>query len=114
MITEKDVLKAIVDCKKLNGRTDYRDIMNKLKIDDISLLPFLKELNRKNYIIQTREDVTITGLGLSAYKELKATSIIKKSVYNFSKFTLQRLIDISIGIVIGIAVSAIAHHFGWQ
>lgn len=113
MITEEDVLKAIVDCKNPNGSSDYRDIMSKLDVDDVSLLPLLKELNRKNYIIQTSEDVTITDLGLSAYKGLKAPAIIKKSVYNFSKFTLQRLIDICIGIIIGLAVSAIAHHFGW-
>lgn len=113
MITEEDVLKAIVDCKNPNGSTDYRDIMGKLDVDDISLLPLLKELNRKGYIIQTVDDVSITDLGLSAYNELKPQAIIKKSIFKFSKFTFQHLIDICIGIIIGLAVSAIAHHFGW-
>jgi hypothetical protein len=30
----------------------------------------MKELNRKGYIIQTLEDVTVTKLGLLAYDEL--------------------------------------------
>ena len=113
MITEGDVLKAIVDCKNQNGRTDYRDIINKLDVDDVSLLPFLKELNRKGYIAQTLEDVAITDLGLAAYNELKPQSIIRKSICKFSKFTFKHLIDICIGIIIGLSVSAIAHHFGW-
>lgn len=114
MITNDDVLKAIVDCKNPNGRTDYQDIMEKLNVDDISLLPFLRELNRSGYIMQTNEDVTVTSLGMIAYNDLKPSKVIKKSVYNFSKFTLQRLIDILIGIVIGVVVAYIVYHFGWQ
>lgn len=114
MITNDDVLKAIVDCKKPNGRTDYQDIMENLNVDDVSLLPFLRELNKSGYIIQTNEDVTVTSLGMIAYNDLKPSKVIKKSVYNFSKFTLQRLIDILIGIVIGVVVAYIVYHFGWQ
>ena len=114
MITKDDVLKAIVDCQKPNGRTDYRDIMDKLKIDDISLLPSLKELKELGYIVQTQEDVTVTSLGMSAYKDLKPSKAIKKSVYNFSKFTLQRFIDILVGIIIGVSVAYLVYHFGWQ
>lgn len=114
MITNDDILKAIVDFKKPNGRTDYQDIMEKLNVDDVSLLPFLRELNKSGYIIQTNEDVTVTSIGMLAYNDLKPSKVIKKSVYNFSKFTLQRLIDILIGIVIGVVVAYIAYHFGWQ
>lgn len=114
MITNDDVLKAIVDCKKPNGRTDYADVMEGLNIDDISLLPFLKELNSLGYIMQTSEDITVTSLGMIAYNDLKPTKVIKKSVYNFSKFTLQRLVDILMGVVIGVVVAYIVYHFGWQ
>lgn len=114
MITRDDVLKAIVKCKKPNGRTDYRDIMDKLKIDDISLLPSLKELKALGYILQTQEDITVTPLGMSAYNDLKPSKAIKKSVYNFSKFTLQRFIDILVGFIIGIAVAYAVYHFWWQ
>lgn len=82
--------------------------------DDVSLLPFLRELNRYGYIIQTNEDVTTTSLGMLAYNGLKPSKLIKKSIYSFSKFTLQRFIDILIGIVIGAVVAYIVYHFGWQ
>lgn len=114
MITNDDVLKAIVVYKKPNGRTDYQDIMEKLNVDDVYILPFLRELNRSGYIIQTNEDVTVTSLGMIAYNDLKPSKVIKKSVYNFSKFTLQRFIDIFVGIVIGVVVAYIIYHFGWQ
>lgn len=114
MITNNDVLKAIVDHKKTNGQTDYRDVMENLNIDDLSLLPFLRELNASGYITYTMESVAVTSLGMIAYNDMKPAKIIKKSVYNFSKFTLQRIIDIFIGIVIGVAVACIASHFGWQ
>lgn len=114
MIIKDDVLKAIVECEKPNGRTDFKDIMNKLEIDDISLLPFLKELKEQGYTIQTLEDVAVTDLGRSVYKDLLPKAKFKKSVYLFSKFTLQRIIDIFIGIVIGVVVAYIIYHFGWQ
>lgn len=114
MITNDDVSKAILDCKKPNGRKDYQDIMEKLNVDDVSLLPFLRELNESGYITQTNEDVTVTSLGMIACNDLKPSKVIKKSVYNFSKFTLQRFFDVLIGIVICSVVAYIAYHFGWQ
>lgn len=114
MLTKEDVLKSIAECRKSNGRTDYADIMSKLNVDDISLLPFLKELKQQGYILQTSEDVEITDLGLSAYKDLKPAAKIKKSVYVFSKFTLQRFVDICIGVIIGLIVAYVTYHFGWQ
>ncbi len=114
MLTNYDVLKAIAECRKPDGRTDYADIMKKLSVDDVSLFPSLKEFKQKGYIIQTNEDVTITSLGLSAYNDLKTSAKIKKSVYAFSKFTLQRFIDIFVGVVIGLIVAYIVYHFGWQ
>uniref|UniRef100_A0AAU8B6T4 Uncharacterized protein n=1 Tax=Dulem virus 39 TaxID=3145757 RepID=A0AAU8B6T4_9CAUD len=53
MVTLDDVIVAIVKCKKTNGRTDYNDVMDRLKIDDVSIIPFLRELKEKKYIIQT-------------------------------------------------------------
>lgn len=114
MITSDDVLKAIVDCKKLSGEADYLDVMKKLDIDDISLAPFLKELDEKRFIVHTMESVSVTSLGLSAYKDLSIKRKVAKSFYDFSKFTLQRIVDILVGIAIGVAVTYIAFHFGWQ
>lgn len=70
MIESKDFLRAIVEKRNKNGNTDYADIANSLGIDMVSMLPFMKKLNRKGYIIQTLEDVTVTKLGLLAYDEL--------------------------------------------
>lgn len=53
MIESKDFLRAIVEKRNKNGNTDYADIANSLGIDMVSMLPFMKELNRKGYIIQT-------------------------------------------------------------
>lgn len=114
MLSENDVLKSIIKHKKPNGNTDYSDVMNELSIDDVSLMTFVKVLKQKGYITTTMEDITITPLGLSAYKEIKPIRKARKSIYNLSKFTLQRLIDILIGIVIGIVVSYITYHFGWN
>lgn len=70
MIESKDFLRTIVEKRNKNGNTDYADIANGLGIDTVSMLPFMKELNRKGYITQTLEDVTVTKLGLLAYDEL--------------------------------------------
>lgn len=70
MIESKDFLRTIVEKRSKNGNTDYTDIANSLGIDMVSMLPFMKELNRKGYITQTLEDVTVTKLGLLAYDEL--------------------------------------------
>lgn len=70
MIESKDFLRTIVEKRNKNGNTDYTDIANSLGIDTVSMLPFMKELNRKGYITQTLEDVTVTKLGLLAYDEL--------------------------------------------
>lgn len=114
MLINEDVSKAIAECRKSNGRTEYSDVITKLNIDSVSLIPFLKKFKQKGYITQTSEDITMTSLGLSAYKDLKPVAKIKKSVYVFSKFTLQRLIDICIGVVIGVIVAFVAYHFGWK
>jgi predicted transcriptional regulator len=70
MISSDDVLKAIVKCKRDDNHVDYNDIMRELNMDDVSLIPFLKELSCKRYIIQTLENLEITSLGLSAYNDL--------------------------------------------
>lgn len=113
MITKDDVLKAIVESRKPNGRTDFKDVMNKLGVDDISLLPFLEELKEQRYTTQTLGDVTVTDLGLSAYKELTSKSKIKKSILDFSKFSLKSLIRIAAEVVIALLIAYLIFHFGW-
>lgn len=114
MITKDDVLKAIVECEKPNGRTDYRDIMNKLQVDDVSLLPFLKELRKQCYIDNVLEDVSATSLGHSAYEELTAKAKVKKSILNFSKFSLKSIVRIAVEIIVALVIAFLIYHFGWQ
>lgn len=114
MITEEEVLKTIAKCQQKYGRTTYSDIAKSLSIDDISLQLFIKSLNRKRYIISTMDSIEVTPLGMSFYKEAKGIAKARRLLYGLSKFTLQRVIDIGIGIVIGLAVAYFTHHFGWQ
>lgn len=114
MITEENVLKSIVDCRRPNGRTMYTDIEKDLSLDSSSLIPFLRSLESKSYIETTMEDITITQLGLIAYNEIKPIKKAEKSFYKLSKFTFQRIIEIIVGIIIGIAIAYITYHFGWQ
>ena len=70
MITSNDVLKAIVDCQKPNGKTNFFDVMKKLDIDGVSLDALVKELMDKNYISTNIDYASVTSLGMSAYKDL--------------------------------------------
>lgn len=114
MITKEDVLKAIVECKKPDGHTDYTDISKKLNIDIISIHTLLEELKNDGYIVQTLADITVTDLGESAYKELTFSSKAKKSVFKFSKFSLKTIYEIIVGIIIGLGILYLGYHFGWQ
>lgn len=114
MITKDDVLKAIVECEKSNGRTDFSDIMNKLEVDDISLLPFLRELKEQGYTVQTLEDVAVTSLGRSAYKDLTTKTKVKKSILKFSKFSLKSLVRIAVEIIVALVIAYLIYHFKWQ
>lgn len=114
MITEEEVLKTIAKCQQKYGRATYSDIAKSLSIDDISLQPFIKSLNRKRYIISTMDSIEVTPLGISVCKESKGIAKARRLLYGLSKFTLQRVIDIGIGIIIGLAVAYFTHHFGWQ
>ena len=96
-------------------------VRDKLGCDDFSLISLLDSLNSKHYTIQASTyDIHITDLGIAEYhkaypsKSEKTKRFAIKLSYNFTKFTFQRLVDIGTGIIIGVAVSAIAHHFGWQ
>lgn len=114
MLTEDNVLKAIVKHRNADGHTLYSDITSELSIDDISLITLLKTLEKQGYITQTMEDVTVTSLGMSAYNNIRTRNKFKRSIFKFSKFTFQRLLDIFIGIVIGVIIAYIVYHFGWQ
>ena len=114
MITKEDVLKAIVECKKPDGHTDFTDISEKLNTDIIYIHPLLKELKKEGYTIKTLADITVTPLGESAYKELKFTSKAKKSIFNFSKLSLKKLCEIIVGIIIGLGIAYLVYYFGRQ
>lgn len=114
MIDADEVLKAIVECKKPNNTINYNDVMEKLKIDDMTLRHFLQELNEKDYIYQVLESMEITSLGLSAYEELRLKKKIKKSFFNFSKLSLAAFVRVIIDITVALLIAYLIYHFGWQ
>ena len=121
MLSEENVLKAIIECMDDSHNSMFDDITETLKCDDFSLIPFIESLNTKHYTLQTSSyDIHVTDLGIEAYNRLfpstskKAKKILLQSSYNLTKFTIQRSVDIAIGIIIGVTVAAIANHFGWQ
>lgn len=114
MITEDDVLRAVVENMTSDKYTRYEKITSALSMDDVSLLPFLKSLENKGYIIVTMENLEVTQLGIYAYNEIKPIKKVKKSIYALSKFTLQRFADIFIGVIIGLIVAYVTYHFGWK
>jgi hypothetical protein len=121
MLSKAAVLKAIIECMNEEHNAMLVTVRCKLDCDDFSLIPLLDSLNSKHYTIQTSTyDIHITDLGIAEYhkaypsKSEKTKRFAIKLSYNFTKFTFQRLVDIGAGIIIGVAASAIAHHFGWQ
>lgn len=113
MITEKDVLRAIIKCEKPNGGTEYKDIASELNTDVISLHPFLNDLKNKKYINQDLSNVYMTDIGRSVCKEMIPKKI-KKSIFDFSKFSLKLFWEIIIGIIVAVVAAYIIYHFGWQ
>jgi Mn-dependent DtxR family transcriptional regulator len=107
MVSEKDVLFAMSKNRDENNIVDRIAIEKKLKLDDMSLIPFLKELNKKGYITQTLENIEITELGLSACKK---PSLFHRLFNNFSKFMLNIIVDIVVALIIAFLI----YHFGWQ
>lgn len=112
MISWEEVLIAIVECRKENGFSYYNDIFEELEIDDISILPFLKVLREKGYIIQTTVEVQATSAGLLKYKELKNND--KNLINKFSIDFLKKFCRIVIEIIVGIAIAFLVYYFGWQ
>lgn len=112
MITENDVIKAIVECKKSDNTTNYIDVCRKLNIDDLTLFPFVNSLKEKGYIQSDLSQIYVTSLTMSLYENLSAKN--KKLFYNFSKFTLKIFLEILIGIIVTVIASFIIYHFGWQ
>lgn len=113
MITQDDVLKAIIECRKRNGLTDHLDVMRTLDIDDITLSRFLKELEIKGYIYVTLEDAQVTSLGLSACKDLSAKSKARKSLSVFSKLSLKFLVEIIAAVIASLVIGYLTYYFGW-
>lgn len=70
MITNDDVLKAIVECADENNQSDYYVVANKLRIDDLSLMPFTKSLLNKGYIQADLDKIYVTPLTISIYNDL--------------------------------------------
>jgi uncharacterized membrane protein YgaE (UPF0421/DUF939 family) len=116
MLSEELMLKTIVESMDSNKRTTYSKIKSILNIDDFSMIPFLKSLSAKHYIIQSDDGMDVTDLGISQYNILfpSPKEKFKKLSYNFTKHTFQRLIDIFIGVIIGLLVAFFTYHFGWQ
>lgn len=114
MITnENDFLGLIIKCKNENGTCSVGKILSESGMTDMQCLPFLKSLSGKGVITKIdTETYLINPIAYSIYQS--PMKKITKSFYNFTKFSLQRVIDILVGVAIGIVVACVAHHFGWQ
>lgn len=112
MVTEEDVIKAIVQCKKEDNSSDYFDVCNELNIDDLMLINFIKSLNAKGYIHSDLEKIYVTSTTMSVYNKILKKQ--KPLLFNFTKFTLKIFYEIIIGIIITVLAAFIIYHFGWQ
>lgn len=114
MITnENDFIGLMIKCKNANDTCSVGKLLNESGMTDIQCLSFLKSLSEKEII--TKIDLETYQINPIAYSFYKSQSNkIVNSFYNFTKFSLQRIIDIIIGVAIGIIVAFVANHFGWQ
>lgn len=110
---ENDFLGLIIKCKNSNDTCSIGKILNESGMTDVQCLAFLKSLSNKGILTKIDlETYLINPIAYSVYQS--PTKKITKSFYNFTKFSLQRVVDILVGVAIGIIVACVAHHFGWQ
>lgn len=114
MITnENDFLGLIIKCKNENDACSVGKILSESGMTDMQCLPFLKSLSGKGVITKIdTETYLINPIAYSVYQN--PMKKVKKSFYNFTKFSLQRAVDILVGVAIGIVVAYVTYHFGRQ
>lgn len=108
---ENDLLGLFIENMDDNNRISLVKMIELSELDHSSFIALNKKLEQKKYIdMPDLESAYVTSLGKANYipKENK----IKKTLYNSSKFTLERIIDIIVGVAIGIITATIIYHFG--
>lgn len=114
MIThENEFIGLMIKCKNDNDMCSVGKILKESGMTDIQCLPFLRSLSGKGIITKVdTETYLINPIAYSVYKSPAKKAA--KSFYNLTKFSLQRVIDILIGIAIGLVVAYVTYHFGWK
>ncbi len=67
MISENDVIKAIVECANEKGECDPQDVINYLRVGALDLLPIFRSLKRKGYIGEDLTFLYVTEETLKIY-----------------------------------------------
>lgn len=114
MITnENEFLGLMIKCKNDDDTCSICTIIAQSRMTDIQCIPFLNSLSEQKIISKIDlETYQINPIAYSVYQSTAKKA--GKLVYNFSKFTLQRLLDILIGVATGVAATVIAQHFFGQ
>lgn len=117
MITENDVLKALIENKNQNNDVNPVTVCKALNITDVQLLEFVKVFETKGYInhkLSTLESLHLTPFAEIAYNEITIPQKAKKSFFNLTKFSFKTLMEILIGVAITVIAAFIIWWFGWQ
>lgn len=114
MITnENDFLGLIISCADEKHNCEAIEVVKKSEMSDIDCLPFLKSLEAKELIKMTSTtNIHIYPQGYEAYASTpkKAKRLILKS----SELTLNKILEIIIGVIIAIVTAGILIYLGWN
>lgn len=115
MLSEDDVLIAIVECKRLDNTTDYYEVANKLGVDLTELHPYFIYLKEKGYIQSDISQIYVTSITVSKYKKAKRNKLLfVRFFFVLAKLFLNHAVQIAVGVLVAIISAIIIYHFGWQ
>lgn len=114
MITnENDFLGLMMKCKNDDDTCPVGKVISQSEMSDIQCLPFFKSLSEQKIISKIDlETYQINPIAYSIYQS--PAKKVRKSIYNFSKFTLQRFLDFLIGVATGVIATYVTQHFFGQ
>ena len=114
MITnENDFLGLMIKFKNEDDTCPVGKLIKESGMSDLQCLSFLRSLAEKGLIkYLDTETYLINPIAYSVYQS--PIKKVKQSLFRFTKFTLQRLIDFLIGVATGVVVAIVTQHFFGQ
>ena len=111
MITnENDFLGLMIKYKNSDDTCPVGKILKNSEMTDLQCLPFFRSLSDKGIItFLDTETYQINPIAYSVYQS--PAKKVGKSLFHFTKFTLERLIDFLIGVATGVVATYITQHF---